>query len=170
MKMLSRENLPRWYGFGWQDKPPRILLYIHKHFLERIRSYPDGENSIIEHLKKEFGFTKFDWSFHEGFGFDDAIRLVKMEDAMRKAYVRMLRADYLDSLSFRASVENERGWLNVSCPGSACGLHPTDHFMRDGYGFEFSSHNVDTPAQQLTLLAGLAALHDRVDQELQARQ
>ncbi|QQG42334.1 MAG: hypothetical protein HYW15_02345 [Candidatus Giovannonibacteria bacterium] len=287
MKILLHEDIPRWYSFEWQDKPPRILVSIHKRFLEHLRPYPDGD-STIEHLKEEFGFTKFDWSFRKGFGFDDAIRLVKdeefkvfearlpkvfqltdkvcrncegtgrdelrggkclycegkkkehdyvwtpafavscslnlfldsayyfqessgtpkkqllcvqlhtahgmhggelsgvyspslvewlrahrgripeMEDAMRRAYVRMLRADYLDNLSFIASVENDKGWLNVSCPGSACGLHPTDHFMRDGYGFQFSSHNVDTPAQQLTLLAGLAALYNKVDQDLKA--
>jgi hypothetical protein len=29
-------------------------------------------------------------------------------------------------------------------------------------GFEFSCHNTDTPMQQLTILASLAALHDLV--------
>lgn len=289
MKILLHENLPRWYSLGWKDKPPRLLISIHKSFLESIRPYPEGENSIVESLKKKFGFTKFDWSFQKGFGFDDAVRLVKdrefkvfeaklpkvfrltdkvcencegtgrdemrgqkclycegkkkeheyiwtsafavsaslnlflesayyfeeslgtpknqlltiqlytahgmhggelsgtyspilvrwlkkhqgriteIEDAMRKAYIRMLRRDYLDSLSFRASTDG-RGWFLVSCPGDACGLHPTDHYMRDGYGFQFSSHNVDNPAQQLTLLAGLATLHDKVDNELYGKE
>lgn|SRR3989344_7537152 len=285
MKILLHEDMPRWYGLNWEEKPPRLLVSIHKRFLENLRPYPEGENSIIESLKKEFGFTRFDWSFEKGFGFDDAIRLVKDEDfkvfeirvpkvfrltdkvcqeckgtgrdemrwqkclycegkkreneyvwtpafaisaslnlffdsafyfeesigtpknqlltiqlstahgmhggelsgtyspvlvkwlknhpgriteienAMRKAYIRMLRKDYLDELSFRAST-NERGWFLTSCPGDACGLHPTDHSMRDDCGFQFRSHNVDNPAQQLTLLAGLAALHDKVDSEL----
>ncbi len=43
-----------------------------------------------------------------------------------------------------------------NCPGDACDLSPTG----DNYdpGCELSPHNTDTPMQQLTLLAGLAAL------------
>jgi hypothetical protein len=60
---------------------------------------------------------------------------------------------------FRASVDDERGWLNVSCSGEACGLYPYDRqdFL---LGYQVASHNVDQPIQQFTLLAALAALHD----------
>lgn len=95
----------------------------------------------------------------------ERVAIPEMAGAMLIAHRRMLgRPDIYDASSFWASVERN-GWLNISCPGSGCGLSPnesTDY----GRGCRFSSHNVDTPMQQLTLLAGLAALHDRARREL----
>lgn len=50
-------------------------------------------------------------------------------------------------------------WINLSVPGNACGLDPNDYYDKDG-GYRLSPHNTDAPVQQLTLLAGLAALCD----------
>lgn len=94
----------------------------------------------------------------------ERIRIPEVERAMQIAHRRMLGSTGYDTGDYLAKVER-RGWLNVSCPGEACGLHPA-HEPRDGRGYEFTSHNVDSPAQQLTLLAGLAALHDRARREL----
>jgi hypothetical protein len=86
--------------------------------------------------------------------------------AMKTAYRFMFNAkikDWIFEHDFRAYV-NE-GFLIVDCPGNACGLNPTSFnsfYGEKNNGYEFSCHNVDTPAQQLTLLAGLAALHDKV--------
>lgn len=66
-------------------------------------------------------------------------------------------------LRFSARVASKGGWLNISCPGNGCGLHPTEN-PQPNHGYDFHSHNVDTPIQQLTLLSGLAALHDRARQ------
>ncbi len=53
------------------------------------------------------------------------------------------------------------GKFLANCPGSACGLHPEDMNNRpEPEGYKFSCHNVDTCAQQLTLLTALAALSD----------
>lgn len=88
----------------------------------------------------------------------------KMVRAMKRAYKIMDQG--LGPLPrFGASVDSDNGWLNVDCPGDACGLHPS-HGLEDGRGYEFSCHNVDTPQQQLTLLAGLAALHDKARREI----
>ena len=88
-----------------------------------------------------------------------------MTDAMRSAYDRMVGVrPYMER--FYARVDDPNGWLNVSCPGQACSLNPHHDGIREGYGYEFSDHNVDTAFQQLTLLAGLAALHDAVRREL----
>lgn len=92
----------------------------------------------------------------------------EMESAMRAMYEAMVPNEDLIALrSFRASIGDEGGWLNVDCPGNACGLNPESGY-RDtgGNGYGFECHNVDTPVQQLTLLAGLAALHSTVDKEL----
>ena len=73
---------------------------------------------------------------------------------------------------FRAGVFSEFGWLNTDCPGNACGLNPSldaEYDMKKPcHGYKFSCHNVDTAAQQLTLLAGVAALHDKARQEIKS--
>ncbi len=93
----------------------------------------------------------------------------EMTDAMRTAYYQMMTNDHINfpELEFRASVDSGNGWLNVSCPGNACGLNPHHAGIQTGRGYDFSDHNVDNPAQQLTLLAGLAALHDKARKEIQ---
>ena len=86
-------------------------------------------------------------------------------EAMKIAYRYMVGLRRFDQFDFRARVAYEYGWLNISCPGNAAGLHPDDNAefdMKRGLGYEFCSHNVDTPVQQITLLAGLATLHDQV--------
>lgn len=84
--------------------------------------------------------------------------------AMRLAHGRMVGNQFCSPSDFRAHI-SQNGWFVTSCPGSGCGLHPIERRMGHE-GCEFSSHNVDSPHQQLTLLAGLAALHDRVDRDL----
>lgn len=65
-----------------------------------------------------------------------------------------------DSNNFRMALENGR--LFMDCPGDACGINPNEEWWdeKDNKGYGFSCHNVDGPMQQLTLLAGLAVLHD----------
>ena len=91
-----------------------------------------------------------------------------MVQAMKTAHGYMLGRTE-SSPRFRASVDSSNGWLRVDCPGDACQIYPSHgDDIKEGRGYEFACHNVDTPAQQLTLLAGLAALHDRVRKELTA--
>lgn len=96
------------------------------------------------------------------------IVLEEMEKAMKIAYSHMFGKSSLDEYQrFEAHIDYEGGWLNVSCPGDACGLNPSNSWMPDrDKGYQFSCHNVDNPVQQFTLLAGLAALHDQVRREL----
>ena len=92
-------------------------------------------------------------------------KIPEMVHAMETTYDTMMGKEDYHRFSFNAYAR-ERGGFTTSCPGDACGLHPTDWNMSKGKGYEYSCHNVDTPAQQLTLLAGLAALHDRVRKEI----
>lgn len=101
----------------------------------------------------------------------DGTKMTEMVEAMKAAHYRLFDDEKFDlhRSSFRASIDYEDGWLNVSCPGEACGLNPEhgeDIAMREKRGYKFDCHNVDTPMQQLTLLAGLVALHDRARREL----
>jgi hypothetical protein len=81
-------------------------------------------------------------------------------EAMKTSWTHM--TDSVESSRFMAYVNSDNGGLNTSCPGDACGLHPSGYRGSEIKGYEFSCHNVDSPTQQLTLIAGLAALHDLV--------
>jgi hypothetical protein len=50
----------------------------------------------------------------------------------------------------------------ITCPGNACdfAVYPDGVDLGESYPKEMHSHNVDTPTQQLSLLYGLACLHD----------
>ena len=91
----------------------------------------------------------------------------EMVEAMERAYYHMFtRRKWDHGARFEAFVNDKDGWLNVSCPGQGCGMNPKLGYMTSARGYEVHSHNVDNPVQQLTLLAGLAALHDRADKEI----
>jgi hypothetical protein len=93
--------------------------------------------------------------------------VTEMTEAMKIAHKKMFGAfRFGQEYYLWAKIVNDNGWLNVNCPGDACGLHPADSFFRDGKGYEFACHNVDNPMQQITLLAGLAALHDKARREM----
>jgi hypothetical protein len=94
--------------------------------------------------------------------------LVRMVETMQSAWSHMMqpRSESLDHRQFRASITYGDGALHVDCPGDACGLNPHHLGIRPQEGYRFSDHNVDSPAQQLTLLAGLAALHDQAREEI----
>ena len=85
----------------------------------------------------------------------------EMIAAMRAVFERMDgKIPHCYEHSFHAYTQGGNGWLNVSCPGDAAGLHPADGHVNAHGGYDFASHNVDSPIQQFTLLASLAALHD----------
>lgn len=94
-------------------------------------------------------------------------RIDEAEHAMVQAYTRLFGLPPMDlsraEFQFRAGIDFDPGWLNMSCPGLSGGasIHPNHSSFRNP-GYEFLSHGVDTPMQTLTLLAGLAALHDKV--------
>ena len=100
--------------------------------------------------------------------------IIEMIQAMKTAYYYMFEPESEDGLTgsyIRAGVFSELGWLNTDCPGDACGLNPengAEYRMKEGLGYKFDCHNVDTSAQQLTLLAGLAALHDKARREIKS--
>lgn len=98
--------------------------------------------------------------------------ILETVDAMKIAYNRMLGLREYHLFYFKASVDYKGGWLNVSCPGDTCGLNPVygaGYDMERGLGYEFTCHNTDTPMQQITLLAGLAALYDKARKELEIK-
>ncbi len=86
----------------------------------------------------------------------------EMTQAIKTAYGHIFGdLKHCNDYYFRAYVGSENGGLVADCPGDACGIHPSDWGRIKGMGYEFSCHNVDNAAQQITLLAGLATLHDK---------
>lgn len=88
--------------------------------------------------------------------------LSSLKKAAIKSFKKMdMRSNDPDNFydhQFRVRLDNGR--LIMDCPGDACDIHPETWREGDDEGYSFSCHNVDTPMQQLTLIAGLAALHD----------
>lgn len=98
-------------------------------------------------------------------------QIIEMIQAMKVAYRFMFRQkEELIKYSFCAGISSKFGHVSTNCPGNTCGLDPdcgAGYEVKElGYGYKFGSHNVDSSAQQLTLLAGLAALHDKARKEI----
>ena len=54
-------------------------------------------------------------------------------------------------------------WINLDVPGNATGLDPENYYVFDDtkdWGYIITSHNVDGPVQQLSLVMGLAGVYD----------
>lgn len=84
--------------------------------------------------------------------------IFEMVEAMQLAHKVMFGLKEHEKDDFRAFVGQKDGWLSTSCPGNACGIDPEEN--------GFSSHNVDSPFQQIELIASLAALHDKAREEM----
>lgn len=87
--------------------------------------------------------------------------------AMKDAYSKMfLRQSVL--LGFRAeAMDHGRLHLNLGMNCACLGVRSSSsQGLSKGEGHEFDSHNVDTLAQQMTLVAGLANLCDQAREEL----
>ncbi len=86
------------------------------------------------------------------------IYLHEISTATKSAHNQMFGYKEFYESSFNSYIS--KGRFIIDCPGNATGLHPSDWYDEKGKGFEFSCHNVDSPAQQLTLIVGLAVLCD----------
>ena len=64
-----------------------------------------------------------------------------------------------NEISFLVQLESGSKFVHLSCPGNACGFSPHDRADEDDNdGYELVPHNLDTPIQQFTLLAGISEL------------
>jgi len=162
------------YFYNWQlanavSAGLSIFFRIsHYHEKETSTSLPQLMivDTIIDHgmhggsLGGEFSIplTKYLASLYQGR--DTAI--LEISQATKTAYATIFGdVKRCNDYYFRAYVGSESGGLVADCPGDACGIHPSDWHREKERGYQFSCHNVDTVAQQITLLAGLAALHDK---------
>ena len=97
--------------------------------------------------------------------FGDQYDLKMVTKVAMSAYDKMLGLQGYDQHYFRSFTRQTNGRIIIDVPGNACGIHPTHSGWDGNEGCEFASHNVDSPMQQLSLIAGLAALHDMAREE-----
>jgi len=95
----------------------------------------------------------------------DEFSIAPVEEALRNTYKRMMGGSSGYSERGIRSWGRKSGFIAIDCPGNATGIY-TDgsdiSYRKKGEGCTLSSHNVDSPIQQITLIAGLAKLHDLV--------
>ncbi len=85
-----------------------------------------------------------------------------MEIVLRKIHGKF---DQYDQMNTWAEIK-ENGRFSLSCPGDRTCLVADRNSSFVNRGYDFYDHNLDNPAQQLVLLAGLGALCDRVRREI----
>lgn len=113
-------------------------------------------------LSGEVSFLFKRWLMSLG---DDDVELPEVNNAMQIAYKKMYELTDYERHSFYA-LKRGIGRFITSCPGNACGLNPENWYDDQDKGYHFSCHNVDTSLQQITLLTGLAKLHDMARREI----
>lgn len=89
--------------------------------------------------------------------------LRSIQDSMRTAYEHMWQERKHSKLftnDFRVHYQ-EPTKIHLTVPGDACGLDPAfGDYDGASYGYRLVPHNVDSGMQQLSLLMGLARLHE----------
>lgn len=94
------------------------------------------------------------------------------EKAMKTAYCRMFHVKQVEKPEqFKVFIATNGDLfvdssLIMGLPGYFCGIGSYDNSLKGRIVRKFSSHNCNTPMKQLALLAGLAALHDKVRREM----
>jgi hypothetical protein len=73
---------------------------------------------------------------------------------------------FSSNFHFQAMSQQRFGGFYLQCPGNSCVIHHEGLSKKFSDGDIFTCHNVDSSVQQITLLVGLAALHDQARREL----
>jgi hypothetical protein len=90
---------------------------------------------------------------------EDGSQQPDIVSAMKTAFQQM-RGEVSEFDRFSAWCRQPK-WINLSCPGDACGLDPENYYDNSlEKGYCLFPHNTDSPVQQLTFLAGIAALYE----------
>jgi len=108
----------------------------------------NGEHPISAEVRPAF----LKWvNFHIGRGSETEVAQVMLEN-----YKRMCGSKDVFDYHFQVQMKHPYD-IYLQCPGNACGLFPAGRYRSDKLeAYEMTSHNVDTPFQQITLLVGIA--------------
>lgn len=95
--------------------------------------------------------------------------LAPAEQAMREAWAAVAHPEAREFTDDCRARVHDGGRFIFECPGNACDLaiYPeSDGGPESDYPTAFSCHNLDTAPQQITLLVGLATLHQLAEADL----
>ena len=97
-----------------------------------------------------------------------SVEMPEVKQAMMVSWKRMWgKVGEFEKHEFRAEIFHGAGRLSLSCPGDRCDLYvPCNYGPKFGEGCRFCDHNVDTPAQVIAFLSGLASLCDKARKEI----
>ncbi len=104
----------------------------------------------------------------------ESSRTEKVEERIKNSLIRswkhMMRNNEWDDFNLRAEIREDAN-LFITCPGDAAGVYTVNEnrFLRD-CGCGITCHNMDTPAQALTCLAGLAVFCEELEKKWQEKQ
>jgi hypothetical protein len=148
--LVSIDLLLRHLNYREIDLPstPSQLMYADVAFKSSSPGYTCG---IVGAYSKQMA---------EWFNRQPSLGVVKR--AMKVVYERLSGTRPHPNVSLRTS-----GRLGLHCTSGRPGLHPGENVASSSGGYQFTTHNIDTPLQMLTLLAGLGALHDRVKEDVE---
>ncbi|MCD6412451.1 hypothetical protein J7K91_02130 [bacterium] len=91
----------------------------------------------------------------------------RIEEAMKRAYLKMAKPSEMDSKVFKAEVDKEgKVFVSFGIAGKYCGIFPSQlsllpefsPFFEKLEGYKFESRNTDSVIQQIVLLSSLAEL------------
>ncbi len=122
-------------------------------------------HSVSGYISPDFGM----WLKKQGGKIPDSdqrmltrVSLPIVEEVMRQTWNKVTHRELWEDMSeYRATIAPD-GRFNLKCPGNACdvSIYP-DQLYGDSIGtrsVQFGCHNLDSAAQQITLLAGIAKL------------
>lgn len=99
-------------------------------------------------------FVRWLETFEMGHNFSEVV------EAMISVHELFHRTEKYQKHEFKAMIgELKKGYLILGCPGTNCQINPCGSWDEDE-GYDFGYHNIDHSYQQLTIFAGLSALHD----------
>lgn len=173
MPSATKQNQADWKNLYEISATLSLFLEIMNSHLQAEK--PTNSNLpqlMVLHLIAHRGLHGGSLGGEYGIAFCNQLRKIRKDtkvqcrvlDAMQNGLCRIFNSEPFDHFRFEIS---EKGGLIIDCPGDACGINPSDWSqISPDRGYEFGCHNVDTPAQQLILLIGLAILHQEVDKTL----
>jgi hypothetical protein len=180
--VILQANLPKATGFfnsevvDWHASyalsASLMILTMYTHHLEKetssnlkqlfvLRTNASGERYGLSGV---IGLTLHNW-LKENKGDTNQ----KMILAMKSAYQEMMGKEARHAIDGFDVLPWENGAINAGCIKWRWGISP--NFMAEGdielgRGYKIDGYNLDNPMQQITMIAGLAALHDAARKEV----
>ena len=172
LKCRACNGTGKQYENKWQKIKATCLglnvFFSFSYMIEKRTSCPLPQLMLIDTYIGEgnaslggvYSVSFVDWLIKKCKDKEHTISFPGINEAMKETYGRMFGKRLFSKYDFRNYIRD--GGLIISCPGQACDIEPNVYGsnIHKGRGYNFGCHNVDTIAQQITLISGLALIHD----------